>query len=89
MAEMSGTVSFGKDTKGKNRFIITNDDGEVQWRVDSKNGVKSTCLRVNVLSVVRWLPMVHKTHNDIFYAKKGETELANYIVNEVQDVYRC
>ena len=33
-----GTVSFGKDTKGKNRFIITNDDGEVheelipKWR---------------------------------------------------------
>ena len=51
-----------------------------------QNGVKSTCLRVNVLSVVRWLPMVHKTHT--IFTLKGETELANYIVNEVQDVYR-
>ena len=28
MAEMTGVVSFGKETKGKNRLIITNEDGE-------------------------------------------------------------
>ena len=38
MAEMTGVVSFGKETKGKNRFIITNEDGETheelipKWR---------------------------------------------------------
>ena len=28
LAEQTGTVSFGKDTKGKERLVITNEDGE-------------------------------------------------------------
>jgi DNA-directed RNA polymerase subunit beta' len=28
LAEATGTVSFGKDTKGKQRLVITKDDGE-------------------------------------------------------------
>jgi DNA-directed RNA polymerase subunit beta' len=27
LAEISGTVTFGKETKGKHRLIITPDDG--------------------------------------------------------------
>ena len=27
LAEVTGTVSFGKDTKGKQRLVITNFDG--------------------------------------------------------------
>ena len=28
LAEQTGTVSFGKDTKGKERLVITDEDGE-------------------------------------------------------------
>ena len=28
LAEQTGTVSFGKDTKGKERLVITNEEGE-------------------------------------------------------------
>lgn len=86
MAEMSGKVSFGKDTKGKNRFTITNENGEVyeelipKWR------------QINVFEgamVERGEVIADGPQNphDILRLK-GETELANYIVNEVQEVYR-
>ena len=86
MAEMSGTVSFGKDTKGKNRFIITNDDGEVHEELIPK------WRQINVFEgerVERGEVIADGPQNphDILRLK-GETELANYIVNEVQDVYR-
>jgi DNA-directed RNA polymerase subunit beta' len=29
LAEVTGTVSFGKDTKGKQRLVITDPDGNV------------------------------------------------------------
>ncbi|HCC66886.1 MAG TPA: DNA-directed RNA polymerase subunit beta', partial [Moraxella sp.] len=86
MAEMSGTVSFGKETKGKNRFIITNDDGEVHEELIPK------WRQINVFEgerVERGEVIADGPQNphDILRLK-GETELANYIVNEVQDVYR-
>ena len=86
MAEMSGTVSFGKDTKGKNRFIITNDDGEVHEELIPK------WRQINVFEgerVERGEVIADGPQNphDILRLK-GETELANYIVNEVQEVYR-
>ncbi|WP_114800814.1 DNA-directed RNA polymerase subunit beta' [Moraxella canis] len=86
MAEMSGVVSFGKETKGKNRFIITNEDGDVheelipKWRqINVFEG--ETVERGEVVSDGPQNP------HDILRLK-GETALANYIVNEVQEVYR-
>lgn len=86
LAEMSGVVSFGKETKGKNRFIITNEDGEVheelipKWRqINVFEG--ETVERGEVISDGPANP------HDILRLK-GETALANYIVNEVQEVYR-
>lgn len=86
MAEMSGVVSFGKDTKGKNRFVITNDDGEVHEELIPK------WRQINVFEgeyVERGEVIADGPQNphDILRLK-GETELANYIVNEVQEVYR-
>ena len=86
MAEISGTVSFGKETKGKNRFVITDENGEVyeelipKWR------------QINVFegeTVEKGEVIADGPQNshDILRLK-GETALANYIVNEVQDVYR-
>ncbi|WP_227431331.1 DNA-directed RNA polymerase subunit beta' [Psychrobacter sp. I-STPA6b] len=86
MAEMSGVVSFGNATKGKNRFIITNEDGETheelipKWR-QINVFENETVERGEVISDGPLNP------HDILRLK-GETALANYIVNEVQDVYR-
>lgn len=86
MAEMSGVVSFGKETKGKNRFIITDEEGNVheelipKWRqINVFEG--ETVERGEVVSDGPQNP------HDILRLK-GETALANYIVNEVQEVYR-
>ncbi len=86
MAEMTGVVSFGKETKGKNRFIITNEDGEVHEELIPK------WRQINVFeneTVARGEIIADGPQNphDILRLK-GQTALANYIVNEVQDVYR-
>ena len=87
LAEKSGLVSFGKETKGKHRLIITPDDGgEVyeelipKWRqINVFEGERVS--RGEVISDGPQNP------HDILRLK-GETALATYIVNEVQDVYR-
>ncbi len=86
MAEMSGVVSFGKETKGKNRFIITNEDGEIHEELIPK------WRQINVYeneTVARGEVIADGPQNphDILRLK-GQTALADYIVNEVQDVYR-
>ncbi len=87
LAEVSGTVSFGKETKGKNRLIITPDDGSEiyeelipKWRqINMFEGEHVE--RGEVISDGPQNP------HDILRLK-GEVALTNYIVNEVQDVYR-
>ncbi len=86
MAEYTGTVSFGKETKGKQRLVITDADGEnhetliPKWR------------HVNVFEgehvekgevIADGEPNPH----DILRLR-GVTELADYLVKEIQDVYR-
>lgn len=86
MAEISGVISFGKETKGKQRLIITALDGEYyetlipKWR------------HINVFdgehveqgeSIVDGPPMPH----DILRLK-GVHALVRYIVTEIQEVYR-
>jgi DNA-directed RNA polymerase subunit beta' len=44
LAEKSGTVSFGKETKGKRRLVITSDDGEKY---------EELCSRVKASSVAK------------------------------------
>jgi DNA-directed RNA polymerase subunit beta' len=86
LAEASGTVSFGKDTKGKQRLVITKDDGEEveelipKWR------------HVNVFEGERVergevIADGELASHDILRLK-GVTALAEYLVKEIQDVYR-
>lgn len=86
LAERSGTVSFGKDTKTKQRLVITGKEGEVEeipipkWR------------HINVFEgeqVERGEVLVEGAPNphDILRLL-GMNKLASYIVNEVQEVYR-
>ena len=86
LAEVSGTVSFGKDTKGKQRLVITDEQGvphEIlvpKWRhilVFEGEHVEQGEV------VVDGMPSPH----DILRLL-GVSALANYIVNEVQEVYR-
>ncbi len=86
LAEATGAVGFGKDTKGKQRLIITDPDGDQnellipKWR------------HVNVFEgeyVEKGEVIADGELNphDILRLR-GVTDLAEYLVKEVQDVYR-
>jgi DNA-directed RNA polymerase subunit beta' len=86
MAEATGVVSFGKETKGKQRFVITMDDKEAveslipKWR------------HINVFEGERveqgeMIADGELNPHDILRLRGAEA-LAEYLVNEIQDVYR-
>jgi len=86
LAEVSGIVSFGKETKGKRRLLITPNEGEAfevlipKWRhINVFEGEQVA--RGEVISDGPLNP------HDILRLK-GVGALANYLVNEIQDVYR-
>jgi DNA-directed RNA polymerase subunit beta' len=86
LAEKTGTISFGKETKGKQRIIITDEGNEQyeelipKWRnLDVFEGEKVTRGEV----IADGEPNPH----DILRLR-GATELAAYLVQEIQDVYR-
>lgn len=86
MAEISGVISFGKETKGKQRLVITGNDGEYyetlipKWRhITAFDGEHVEQGEV----IADGAPSPH----DILRLK-GVHALANYIVTEVQVVYR-
>ncbi len=86
LAEISGIVSFGKETKDKGRLVITAHDGDTfealipKWRrVNVFEG--ETVTKGEVIADGAVDP------HDILRLL-GVSALANYIVNEVQDVYR-
>ena len=86
LAEQTGTVSFGKDTKGKERLVITDEEGEStevlipKWRqinvFEGEHVEKGEVVvdgELNPHDILRLL---------------GITALAEYLVKEIQDVYR-
>src|ERR1700730_12190086 len=86
LAEVSGTVSFGKETKGKRRLIITSEDTTKyeelipKWRqLNVFEG--ETVERGEVIADGEPNP------HDILRLQ-GVAALANYLVREIQDVYR-
>ena len=86
LAEMTGTVSFGKETKGKIRLQITDPEGKV-WEdlvPKEKNILVHEGQVVNKGESVVDGPA---DPQDILRLL-GSEELARYIVDEVQDVYR-
>ena len=86
LAEISGIVSFGKETKGKRRLVITATSGEVheelipKWRhvnvFEGEHVEKGEVIAEGSLNSHDILRLL------------GINALTNFIVNEVQDVYR-
>ena len=86
LAEISGIISFGKETKGKRRLIITAISGDVheelipKWRhvnvFEGEHVEKGEVIAEGALNPHDILRLL------------GTNALANFIVNEVQDVYR-
>ena len=86
MAQASGAVSFGKETKGKQRLVITQENGQTveelipKWRhVDVFEGEHVDKGEVVVDGELN--------PHDIL-ALLGISALAEYLVQEIQDVYR-
>jgi len=86
LAEVTGTVSFGKETKGKVRLQITDPEGKVWEELvpKEKNIVVHEGQVVNKGESIVDGPA---DPQDILRLL-GMEELARYIVDEVQDVYR-
>jgi DNA-directed RNA polymerase subunit beta' len=86
IADIDGTVSFGKDTKGKRKVVITPERG------DSKEYLISKGKHLSVREgdrVKAGEPLMDGSSNphDILRVL-GEKALAKYLVDEVQEVYR-
>ena len=93
LAEISGTVSFGKETKGKRRLVITPPDGVNP--IDGSSHYETLIPKWRTMTVFEG-ESIEKGEvvsegppapHDILRLK-GVEALAQYIVNEVQDVYR-
>jgi DNA-directed RNA polymerase subunit beta' len=86
LAEYSGTVSFGKETKGKRRLVITDDQGEKheelipKWR-------HLTVFEGEHVERGEVIADGEPNPHDILRLQ-GVEPLANYLVREIQDVYR-
>jgi DNA-directed RNA polymerase subunit beta' len=86
LAEFTGTVSFGKDTKGKQRLVITEPDGIAHDFLIPKD----KHLMVHDGQVVNKGELIvdgPADPHDILRLQ-GIPALARYIIDEVQDVYR-
>ncbi|MEA3302759.1 MAG: DNA-directed RNA polymerase subunit beta' [Pseudomonadota bacterium] len=86
LAETTGIVSFGKETKGKQRLVITEKSGETnetlihKWRrIDIFEGEHVE--KGEVIAEGELIP------HDILRLR-GVTALAEYMVQEIQEVYR-
>ena len=88
IAEVSGTVVFGKDYKNKQRITIKPDDENAESREYLIPRGKSLAVQDgDRIEKGEYVYDGHPAPHDIL-AIKGVEELANYLINEIQDVYR-
>ena len=86
MAEISGTISFGKETKGKQRLIITPKEGEPHEELIPKWRHVSVFEGEHIEKGEMIVDGPEDPHDIL--RLKGILALANYMVSEVQEVYR-
>ena len=86
LAEATGMVSFGKETKGKQRVIITDAEGE-QYETLIPKWRHITVFEGEFVEKGETIAEGELTPHDILRLR-GVEELADYLVKEIQDVYR-
>jgi DNA-directed RNA polymerase subunit beta' len=88
IAEVSGTVEFGKDYKNKQRILIKPDDENAEPKEYLiPRGKNLAVQHGDRIEKGDFVYDGHPAPHDIL-AIKGVEELANYLINEIQDVYR-
>ena len=94
LAEISGTVSFGKETKGKRRLVITPTDGTacpmapITSKPSLRSGATCRCSRANMWRRGEVVSKVRPARTIFCASRASRNWLAKYIVNEIQEVYR-
>jgi DNA-directed RNA polymerase subunit beta' len=86
ISEINGVVSYGKDAKGKRKIIVTPEVGEEKEYLIAKGKHISVQEGDHVIPGDALMSGVNNPHD--LLAIKGEKELARYLVDEVQEVYR-
>ncbi len=86
ISEIDGVVSYGKDAKGKRKIIVTPEIGEEKEYLIPKGKHISVQEGDRVTPGDALMDGMNNPHD--LLAIKGEKELARYLVDEVQEVYR-
>ena len=86
LAEATGTISFGKETKGKRRVIVT-DAQNAQHEVLIPKWRHITVFEGEHVEQGETIAEGDLTPHDILRLR-GVADLASYLVKEIQDVYR-
>jgi DNA-directed RNA polymerase subunit beta' len=86
ISEIDGVVSYGKDSKGKRKVIITPDAEDEKEYLIPKGKHVSVQEGDRVTAGEPLMDGVNNPHDLLMI--KGEKVLARYLVDEVQDVYR-
>jgi DNA-directed RNA polymerase subunit beta' len=86
LAEVSGVVSFGKETKGKKRLVITPKDAD-PYEVLIPKHRQMNVFEGETVEKGEVISDGPSNPHDILRLL-GVVELAKYITNEIQDVYR-
>jgi DNA-directed RNA polymerase subunit beta' len=86
ITEVEGNVSFGKETKAKRKIVVTTKTGEVQEYLIPKG-------KNIIVNEGDWVragdPLMDGAANPHDILKiRGDHELARYLVDEIQEVYR-
>ena len=86
LAEITGTISFGKDTKGKQRLVITDSEGEAQEFLIPKD--KHITVHDGQIVTKGEVIVDGPADPADILRLQGREALARYVIDEVQDVYR-
>ena len=86
IAEIDGEISYGEDSKGKRKIVVTPDVGDSKEYLIARGRYISVQEGDRVIAGQALMDGSSNPHDILTI--KGEKELASYLVDEVQEVYR-